>query len=195
MTGDALSDLLLAFVTLPFAWRLLPRRPGTAGAMLLIGLAALFGVLRYSGLDTALGPHRFFSLVAASGGLPLLAISLRWPDGEVASRGAAAGRFGVLVAGIGVLLVGVAGLAWWSDLVAALSALLIVWAAVPERRIVPLLAGWLLVLGFMASATGKAFAPFSAVQELHILMAMSLALIGWEELRGATGGRAAKLMV
>ncbi|MES2129147.1 MAG: hypothetical protein V4463_17915 [Pseudomonadota bacterium] len=195
MSGNAWSDLLLALVTLPLAWRLRAGRPGVAGAFILIGLAAVFGVLRYSGIDMALGPHRFFSLVAACSGLPMLAVSRCWPNGEVASRGAAAGRFGVLAAGIGVLLVGIVGFTLWSDVVAAASALLIVWAAVPACRALPLLAGWLLVVSFMASATGIAFAPFTAVQELHILMAISLALIGWEELRGATGGRAVKQVV
>jgi hypothetical protein len=70
MNGDALSDLLLALVTLPLAWRLGGSRPGMSTAFLLIGVAAVLGVPRYMGVPQALGPHRFFSLLAACAAPP-----------------------------------------------------------------------------------------------------------------------------
>jgi hypothetical protein len=180
MNGDALSDLLLALVTLPLAWRLGGRRPGMSTAFLLIGVAAVLGVPRYMGVPQALGPHRFFSLLGACAALPLLAASLRWPDGASARRAAAAGRFAVLAGGIGVLLVAVIGLPAWSDAAAAGSALAIAASALQARRPLAIAASVALVAGFAASAGGAVLAPFDAVQQLHILMALSLALMGWE---------------
>jgi hypothetical protein len=65
MNPDALSDLVLLAACAASAWRVAVVRAAWRGAMLLLGLAAAMGVLRYSGLEWALGPHRFFSLLAA----------------------------------------------------------------------------------------------------------------------------------
>ncbi|MDB5935521.1 MAG: hypothetical protein JWQ01_2865 [Massilia sp.] len=177
MNGEALSDLLLALVSLPLAWRLRERHPGIGTAFLLIGVAALCGVVRYIGVPQALGPHRFFSLLAACAAMPLLAASLCWPTGASARRAAAAARFVLLAGGIGVLLVAVAGIAPWSSVAAALSALAIAASALRSRRPLAIAASVALVAAFAAGAAG-------AVQPLHILMALSLALMGWEHDRG-----------
>ncbi len=187
VNGDALSDLLLAAVALPLAWRLAGRRPAMALAMGLIGAAAVCGVLRFQGLAPALGPHRFLSLVAACAGLPLLAASLLWPDGALATRPSAAWRFAVLAGGVGVLIVAVAGQPLWSDAAAAVSALSIAYRAWQARKPLAIGASLALLAGFGASASGVGLAPFDAVQELHVLMALSLALMGWEEWRPRAG--------
>ncbi len=176
MNGEALSDLLLALVTLPLAWRLRARRPGIAIAFLLIGVAAACGVPRYLGVPQALGPHRFFSLLAACAALPLLAASLRWPDGASACRPAAAARFALLAGAIGVLLAAVAGLALWSDAAAALSALAIAVSALQARRPLAIAAAAALLAAFAAGAAGE-------VRPLHVLMACSFALMGWQHAR------------
>lgn len=176
MNGDAFSDLLLALVTLALAWRLRARRPGIAIAFLLIGVAAACGVPRYLGVPQALGPHRFFSLLAACAALPLLAASLRWPDGHSARRPGAAARFALLAGAIGVVLAAVAGVALWGDAAAALSALVIAVTALQGRRPADVAAASALVAAFAAGAAG-------AVPPLHILMACSFALMGWQHAR------------
>ena len=99
MNPDALSDLVLLLVCAAIPWFHLRQRPAVAVAAGLIGLAACLGVLRwYSGWAEMLGPHRFTSLLAACAAFPLLASGLRWPDAPLATRGAAVGRF-VLVVG------------------------------------------------------------------------------------------------
>lgn len=176
MNGVALSDLLLALVTLTLAWRLGARRPGIAIAFLLIGVAAACGVLRFMDVPQALGPHRFLSLLGACAAVPLLAASLRWPDGASAQRAAAAARFVVLAGGIGVLAT-VAGLALWGDAAAALSALVIAASALQSRRALAIAAGAALIVAFAAGAIG-------AMAQLHMLMALSFALMGWQQARG-----------
>jgi hypothetical protein len=99
MNPDALSDLVLLLVCAAVLWFHLRQRPAVAMAAGLIGLAACLGVLRYSGWAEMLGPHRFTSLLAACAAFPLLASGLRWPDAPLATRGAAVGRFVLVVGG------------------------------------------------------------------------------------------------
>jgi hypothetical protein len=114
MNPDALSDLVLLLVCAAILWFHLRQRPAVAVAAGLIGLAACLGVLRYSGWAEMLGPHRFTSLLAACAAFPLLASGLRWPDAPLATRGAAVGRFVLVVGGVGIVLT-LAGLALWSS--------------------------------------------------------------------------------
>jgi hypothetical protein len=93
MTADALSDLVLALVCAGIAARCLGgarSRPGIGIAAVLIGLAAVLGVLRFSTWapfnEAVRGAHQFASLVAAVGGFPLLAFSLHQPDSPLATR-------------------------------------------------------------------------------------------------------------
>ncbi len=185
MNGDALSDLLLAVVALSLAWRQASYkpgpRPGIALAMALIGVAAACGVLRYAGYAPALGPHRFFSLLAASAGLPLLAASIVWPEAALARRAAAAVRFVILIGGIGVLMVAVLNLALWSDAAAALSAGLLLANALQRRSGLAIVASLALMTGFVISASGLVVGPFNALQGLHILLVLSLSMMGWKE--------------
>lgn len=181
MNGDALSDLMLALVALSLAWRLAGRRPGMAIAMAVIGVAAACGVLRYSGFAPALGPHRFFSVIAACAGLPLLVASVCWPEQVLAKRAAAAARFVVLLGGIAVLIVAVFDFALWSDAVAALSALTLLASAVQRRSRLAIVASLALISGFVISASGAVLGPINAIQGLHIFLVLSFGLIGWEE--------------
>lgn len=177
MNGDALSDLLLAIVGLFFAWRLMPQRPGLAIGMGLIGFAAGLGVLRFSGIDAMLGPHRFASLLAGCAGLPLLAASLRWPDDSLATRVNAAAYFAMIIGALGVVLVVVVQFSGWAQLVPAASALLILMTALQQRHAVAILGSTLLIGSFVVSALGLVAGPLNSIQLLHLLMACGLALL------------------
>ena len=96
MNPDALSDLVLLAACAASAWRVAVGRAAWRGAMLLLGLAAAMGVLRYSGLEWALGPHRFFSLLAACVAFWLMVAALRWPQAPLARQATAVGRFVLL---------------------------------------------------------------------------------------------------
>lgn len=177
MNGDALSDLLLAGVGLFFAWRLMTQRPGLAIGMGLVGLAAGFGVLRFSGFEVMLGPHRFASLLAGCAGLPLIAASIRWPGESLATRVSAAAYFAMIVGALGVVLVAVAQFHWWSQLVPAACALLLLLTALQRRFPLAILGSGLLIGGFIVSVTGFVVAPLNSIQLLHILLASGLGLL------------------
>ncbi|MBK6558222.1 MAG: hypothetical protein IPG16_13800 [Comamonadaceae bacterium] len=179
MNPDALSDLVLLLVCAAILWFHLRQRPAVAVAAGLIGLAACLGVLRYSGWAEMLGPHRFTSLLAACAAFPLLASGLRWPDAPLATwrggRAFCAGR-----GGVGIVLT-LAGLALWSQVVPGVCALVIAWTAVQQRNTWGL-AGTLALLGsFVVAATGKAdsnyLGLFNTVQLMHYTLALALALL------------------
>jgi hypothetical protein len=120
------------------------------------------------------------SLLAACAAFPLLASGLRWPDAPLATRGAAVGRFVLVVGGVGIVLT-LAGLALWSQVVPGVCALVIAWTAVQQRNTWGL-AGTLALLGsFVVAATGKAdsnyLGLFNNVQLMHYSLALALALL------------------
>ncbi|WVM87554.1 hypothetical protein UMZ34_13085 [Halopseudomonas pachastrellae] len=84
----------------------------------------------------------------------LLAAGLRWPDAAIARRAAAVGRCVVVVGGVGVALT-VWGVGLWSQIVPGLSALVIVWTALQQRRALAIVGALLLVGSFAVAATGK----------------------------------------
>jgi hypothetical protein len=109
----------------------------------------------------------------------LLASGLRWPDAPLATwrggRAFCAGR-----GGVGIVLT-LAGLALWSQVVPGVCALVIAWTAVQQRNTWGL-AGTLALLGsFVVAATGKAdsnyLGLFNTVQLMHYTLALALALL------------------
>lgn len=183
MNGDALSDFLLATVALLIAWRLIDTRPGVAIGVGLVGAAALLGVPDYLGIVQARGPHNFTSLIAACAGLPLIAISAFWPQDSVASRVSAAARFAVFASGVGVMLVALLGISLWMQFVPAMSALCLVIAGVRVGRLMAIGGAVVLAAAFVMSAVGWSLAPLNGVQQLHVLMAVALLLLGLDQAR------------
>lgn len=193
MNADALSDLvlLLACAGTAVAWG--AGRPAWRGAMVLLGLAAAAGVLRYSGVPEAQGPHRFLSLLAACVAFVLMLADLRWPDAPLAQRGAAVGRFVVLVGGLGVAVAHMLT-PLWAQVVPGFSALLIV-ATVLQRRSAAGGVGAALLLGsFVVAAVvgAEALLPggFSKTQALHYLLAGAVVALAWAGRRTGAGAGA-----
>ena len=182
MNADAFSDLVLLLVCAAIAWRDWRGRPAIAIGALLIGIAAFLGVLRFSGVDALLGPHRFFSMLSACVAFTLIAAGLRWPDAPLATRMAAAGRFVVVFGGLGVGLTAL-GVALWKDLVPGVSALVIVVTAFQQRSPRAIAGALLLVASFVVAALyakiNPYLSPLNSTQALHYLLAAGLALLAW----------------
>ncbi|OQB99236.1 MAG: hypothetical protein BWX79_03193 [Alphaproteobacteria bacterium ADurb.Bin100] len=86
----------------------------------------------------------------------------------------------LVVGGVGIVLT-LAGLALWSQVVPGVCALVIAWTAVQQRNTWGL-AGTLALLGsFVVAATGKAdsnyLGLFNTVQLMHYTLALALALL------------------
>mgnify|MGYP003619242280 FL=1 len=181
MNPDALSDLVLLAACAASAWRVAVVRAAWRGAMLLLGLAAAMGVLRYSGLEWALGPHRFFSLLAACVAFWLMVAALRWPQAPLARQATAVGRFVVLLGGLGIAASQV-GAAWWAQVVPGLSALVLAWTMVQQRSALGILGSVALVASFVVAALAapdvQLLEMFNKTQSLHYLLALAVLLLG-----------------
>jgi hypothetical protein len=180
MNADAVSDLMLALVCgLVFARRIRDL-PGLAIPALLVGFAACIGVLRFSGVGFALGPHRCASLFAACAAFPLLAYSLRYPGDPVARHFAAASRFAFLLGGLGVAAT-VVGAAKWGDAAAGLSALVILWTMLLAGDFLRLVGAIALIAGFVVVLTippeARYFGFFTQIQGLHYLLCIAFAAL------------------
>ena len=181
MNPDALSDLVLLAACAASAWWVAVGRAAWRGAMLLLGLAAAIGVLRYSGLEWALGPHRFFSLLAACVAFWLMVAALRWPQAPLARQATAVGRFVVLLGGLGIAASQV-GAAWWAQVVPGLSALVLAWTMVQQRSALGILGSVALVASFVVAALAapdvQLLGMFNKTQSLHYLLALAVLLLG-----------------
>ncbi|MBK7655327.1 MAG: hypothetical protein IPJ18_09540 [Betaproteobacteria bacterium] len=64
--ADALSDLILALAVPAYlGWSAGRQRAAWTGGMLILGIASTLGVLRFSEVPWALGPHKFMSVFSA----------------------------------------------------------------------------------------------------------------------------------
>ena len=180
MSADALSDLILLLVCAAGAWVQWRNRPALAVALGLVGLAAFFGVMRFSAVPGTLGPHRFASLLAAVAAFPLLAAALRWPDGPLATRFTAVGRFVITVGGVGILLT-MMGVDWWQMAVPGLAVLVIAWTMIQARGALGVAGVLVLIASFAIAATGKPdtlyLGVFNPTQAMHYTLATALALL------------------
>ncbi|MDT8991156.1 hypothetical protein RQP54_09795 [Curvibacter sp. APW13] len=181
MNADALSDLVLLLACVGSWWYAGVERPAWRGAMVLLGLAAACGVLRFSGLEWALGPHRFASLLAACVAFLLTLAALRWPQGQLARRSSAVGRFVVLVGGVGVALSQILT-PLWSQVIPGVSALLVAWTMWQMRSVMGMVFGAVLLASFAVAALMPADALlaglFNRTQAFHYLLALAVIGLG-----------------
>ena len=107
MPSLAYTDGLLALICL---W-LLTRASLPLGVRIAagtLGLAAVLGVLRFSGLYPIPQWHQFVSMLGACAAFPLLAVAVLWPDAAATRQLKFASIFFIGMAVLGVLAVGVA---------------------------------------------------------------------------------------
>lgn len=185
MTGDALSDFILAAVCSWIVFTEAKTRPGVAMGSGCTGFAAYWGVLHFSGLQQAAGPHAFFSMIAATAGFPLLAAALCWPHGMTATRPAAAVRFLLIFSAIAIALLA-AGFSLWKQIAPGIAGVAILIAAVrsqPDpkngglRNMSGIAGAVALLASFAATATNLTLGPLNSTQLLHYLMALGFGLI------------------
>ena len=185
MNSLAITDGLLLVVTaylalqrhLPIAFRL---------ACGVFGVAALLGVLRFSGIYPLPSWHQFASMLGASSAFPLLAVVVLWPDSLAARNTRFAWIVLCITAVIGVIIVGAGQKRIYSDALALLSLLAVCITLVRTRQWLGAVGGVLiltaLVLFALKIAAGTLLVPGDL---LHIGMALGLLLLSriflWQE--------------
>lgn len=185
MNSLAFTDGLLLVVTvylavqrhLPIALRL---------ACGVFGLAALLGVLRFSGIYPLPSWHQFASMLGAASAFPLLAVVVLWPESLAARRTRYAWIVLCVTAAIGVIVVSVGQKRIYSDALALLCLLVMCITLVRNRQWLSALGGVLMftvsVLFALKITVGSLLVPGDL---LHIGMAFGLVLLSriflWRE--------------
>ena len=175
--GYAISDFVLALACAVIAVRAAKTRPGVALACAAIGVAAIFGVLRFSGTAGVEGAHRFLSMLGGAAALPLLAASLAWPESLAASTVRGAALTLLVAAAIGVAVTVGAGFVLWGQAVPALSAVAILIATLPKHAVRKSFGAVVLVLTFGLVAARQTLAGFEPLEVLHYGMTTALLLL------------------
>jgi hypothetical protein len=177
MNSLALTDGLLLVVTvylalqrhLPIALRL---------ACGVFGVAALLGVLRFSGVYPLPSWHQFASMLGAASAFPLLAVVVLWPDSLAARNTRFAWIVLCITAVIGVIVVGVGQKPIYSKSLALLSLLAICITLVRGRQWQAALGGVLMLCGSLLFASGISIGTILVPGDLlHIGMAAGLLLM------------------
>ncbi|MEY4377758.1 MAG: hypothetical protein RJB26_2308 [Pseudomonadota bacterium] len=176
MTPEGATDLVLALTCAVVAYLRHRQSPGLGVALCSLGLAAIFGVARFSGAEWAAGPHQFLVLVTSTAAVPLLAWCLRWP-GSLPSLQPRAACLAMLFGGAGgVIIVGLLGFKLWAALALLLAVALLLTAAW-QRKDAAFAAGTLLLLaGGVVQSTHWSPAGLPPVAVLHLLVAAGVAL-------------------
>jgi len=178
MPSLAYTDGLLALVCL---W-LLSRANLPLGARIAagtLGIAAVLGVLRFSGLYPIPQWHQFVSMLGACAAFPLLAVAVLWPDAAVARQLKFAAIFFIILAVIGVLAVGVAQKRVVIDALTVLSVVAMVISLARNGRWPAALATTLMLAGLLLFAAKATVVPALVPGDLlHIGMAIGLLGLG-----------------
>jgi len=188
MPSLAYSDGFLCLVTLwlatrassPIALRL---------ACTLFAAAALLGVLRFSGIYPMVGWHQFVSMLGAMAALPLVAVSVVWPNSLVARHTRFAWIFMGVMAVLGVIIVGAGQKRVVADALAVLSvvAMLVTLARAGLWR--GALSAALLLAGLLLFAAKVSVGDMLVPGDLlHIGMALGLLGLGTLPLWSSTEG-------
>jgi len=174
----AYTDGLLALVCL---W-LLSRASLPLGARIAagtLGIAAVLGVLRFSGLYPIPQWHQFVSMLGACAAFPLLAVAVLWPDAAVARQLKFAAIFFIILAVIGVLAVGVAQKRVVVDALTVISVVAMVISLERGGRWPTALTTALMLAGLLLFAAKATVVPALVPGDLlHIGMAIGLFGLG-----------------
>ena len=178
MPSLAYTDGVLALVCL---W-LLSRASLPLGARIAagtLGIAAVLGALRFSGLYPIPQWHQFVSMLGACAAFPLLAVAVLWPDAAVARQLKFAAIFFIILAVIGVLAVGVAQKRVVVDALTVISVVAMVISLARGGRWPTAISTALMLAGLLLFAAKAAIVPSLVPGDLlHIGMAIGLLGLG-----------------
>ena len=176
MNTLAMTDAILMLVALRLAWAGRERALVLLGATLLM-LAALLGVLRFSGLLPLPQWHQFFSMLGAGVSLPALAASLLWTAGSVNTQRGIGWIFAIALAVFCVLTGVVAQIKLVPQVLGFVAVLLMLVLAIRHRLLDVGLGAGSMLLGFVLFMGKVQVIGLQSGDFLHIFMAAGLLLL------------------
>ena len=179
MNWQAFFDACLAAVALWTAVHGAAARPAVRLGCMLLGLAAVLGALRFSGLLPLPPLHQVMSMLGAAVGLPLLAIAVIAPASVVASQTRYAWIFAVSAGVLCMLIVVVAGIKVWASVCALLAVVAMAGFAGWHRHWFLFSAAVCMLAALLAFAAGITAGVLVPGDFLHIGLAAGIALYGY----------------
>ena len=179
MNWQAFFDACLAAVALWTAVHAAAARPAVRLGCVLLGLAAVLGALRFSGLLPLPPLHQVMSMLGAAVGLPLLAITVIAPASAVASQTRYAWIFAVSAGVLCMLVVIVAGIKVWASAWALLAVVAMAGFAGWHRRWILFAAAVCMLGALLAFAAGVTAGVLVPGDFLHIGLAVGIGLYGY----------------
>jgi hypothetical protein len=144
-----------------------------------LGLAAVLGVLRFSGLYPIPQWHQFVSMLGACAAFPLLAVAVLWPDAAATRQLKFASIFFIGMAVLGVLAVGVAQKRVLVDALTVISVVAMLISLARGGRWSTTLTTALMLAGLLLFASKATLVPGLVPGDLlHIGMAIGLFGLG-----------------
>ncbi|MBT8141146.1 MAG: hypothetical protein HKN88_09855 [Gammaproteobacteria bacterium] len=145
--------------------------------LVLIGLAALLGLLKFSGILPLPELHALLAMLSSCVALPLLAVTMVWPTGPVSKTLRYMSIFSFIMAFIGVMLVTIGEFTLWRTICALISALVILLAGLWRKQWLVFIAGVLLVVALAVLGAQKNVLGLLAVDWMHLLLSVSLVVL------------------
>lgn len=160
---------LASRVALPIGYRL---------AFGLLGLAALLGFLRFSGIYPIETWHRLFTILGGSAALPLLAVCVKWPHGAVTNERQYALIFLGAAGLLGVAIAGLAKLRVYDQVLGSLSMLAMLWLLIQLRDGRRILGIVFMIVGSALFVAKVKIAPWLQPGDfLHLGMALGMVML------------------
>ncbi len=187
MNLQAALDGLLAVFALWLAWQAGPKAPALRLGCVLLGIAAVLGTLRFSGLLPLPAWHQFFSMLGAGAGLPLLAIAMTQPHSAVGRQRRFAWIFAVTAAVVCTLVVMVVQWKLWASVCALAAAMsMLIWGIRHQQGAVTA-TGLLMLVTLVAFAAKVQVGPLQPGDILHLGLTLVLWLLSrWHQHRAST---------
>ena len=177
MNSQALFDGILALVAFSVAWQS-AKAPALRLACAMLGAAALLGTLRFSGLLPLPSLHQLISMLGAAAALPLLAVSVIWPENAVATQRRSAWIFAVVAATLGMMIVVQLGFKPWAPACTLLAVVSLLLVSLKRQDWLAAAGGACLLAASLAFVAKLQLAGLQAGDFLHIGMSAGLWLLG-----------------
>lgn len=182
MTFNSLvfTEAVLLTVSVAIAWSSSKNSKALSMACVLIAVAALLGLLRYSGILVLPDLHQLFAALSSCVALPLLAVVVIWPQSSVSQSGRYMTIFSFVAAFLAVILVTINEVELWRNVTAGLSALLILAFGTLRKEWINALAGLFLLIALIMISKKISILELLPVDSMHLLLASSLVLLNFQ---------------
>lgn len=172
-----LTEAVLLVISIAVAWCSLKKSKALFMACILIGVAALLGLLRYSEVLALPELHKLFSSLSSCVALPLLAVVVIWPESSVSKSLRYMTIFSFIAAFLSVIIVTINEVEMWRNICAGLSALLILVFGLIRKEWLNAVAGLFLLVALIIIFKNISILGLLPADSMHLILAGVLAIL------------------